>query len=177
MKTLKVSLVFGSMVLTLIETTQSLQFDNLIFVQLFHNGQTGSDAKFGTTLISTACVNVVAMIITQLRIEHDALQSQEVVNAGFLSKIKSLCGRKTESGNSVTSTGYSMKINRIMVGLAVLLVILVLIHMLNGKKWIRALFATLAHVLLPLLFIYNHPKMKDLAKKLIQSKIEKISLR
>ncbi len=162
-----------ALIMTVTELILAPSLDDRVMFQIYFLKQTTGSAKAEVTLLTMIGINVLTALLAQVRIEHDNLKSKDGsgTNIGFLPKvlawIKTIKSDDGDASQSMTLTGYSLMFHRKLAGFALWILFLVIIHQTCGTKWLRLLMATSVDVILPLLFIYKHPKMKTLALKIL----------
>ncbi len=165
LKGLSLFLITMSMALTGLEIVSNPSLDEMAVVQLFHKGKPEVDAKTETTLVVMTVVCFVIVALVQVRIEYDAVLAHDG-QVGLVSRlwiwIKNVNGQ-------MTSTGYSLSVNRIALGLGLILTLIMVFTMISLKKWSRLLFSFGANIVMPMLFILKHPKMRSVATKTLRN--------
>ena len=171
---IKASLILVPVFSCFVEYTYLSRFDSLAKFQQRFLGYTKEDSKTEVIRAVLILADFLAMTVTYIRIEYDAIQAQDE-DTGCANKIMKLFRLLKENGlNNIVSNhfGYSTNFVRTMWICGLSMAILVVYNFTVGKnnaRWNMIIFTIIMTVCVPILFILKHPGMKKVGIKMIQS--------
>ena len=169
---LKVFVVLFSGFVAVVEYLVLSNFEDLYNYQQKASGCEKMDAHAEQSKSVIVFINVVMMVILYVRIEYSSLQANDT-NSGLLVK-HLIWFRRTDAHNGQVSDAdmqseFSIKTFRAVAACGLLVVgIFVYKHFLADTLWANLTFIISATVIIPFIFILNHPGMRSTAKKIIK---------
>ncbi len=168
LRTLKVLVWIVIVVATITEYCYISSFDNLGSFQLRHIGYSKDNSSLEVGIMAGIFLSVLSSVVLQLRIEVDAIHSNDT-QAGKLAKFFKWL-RSNNVANEVKNIGYSMKVLRSVITCGALLSLIVIYQLIAGSEnfiWHQTIFMSFLFGVVPFIFILKHDGMKNVMNKSI----------